>query len=140
MNKDKLMEQWDTKNSIDRMALDIVRKGNQNKFFEKAEYVLLLACCYYVRQCFSSTDHCNLTMVQEIVNSSISHLDSLFEELRSNIVKMDLKETYYGSLAIKQYQLFVDSTKSREAVLLSVRLQLQKYLNPCSKVATSKGN
>lgn len=140
MNKDKLMEQWDTKNSIDRMALDIVRKGNQNDFFEKAEYVLLLACCYYVRQCFSSTDHYNLTMVQEIVNSSISHLDSLFEELRSNIVKMDLKETYYGSLAIKQYQLFVDSTKSRETVLLSVRLQLQKYLNPCSKVATSKGN
>lgn len=140
MNKDKLMEQWETKNRINRMALDIVREGNQNDFFEKAEFVLLLACCYYVRQCFSSTDHCNLTMVQEIVNSSISHLDSLFEELRSNIVKMDLKEIYFGSLAIEQYQLFGDLTRSRESVLLSVRLQLQRYLNPCSKVATSKGN
>ena len=140
MNKDKLMDQWDKKNSIDRMVLDIVRNGDQSDFFEKAEYVLLLACCYDVRQCFSSTDHCNLITVQEILNSSISHLDSLFEELRSNIVKMDLKGTYYGSLALEQYQLFDDSTKSKEAVLLSVRLQLQKYLNPCSKFATSKGN
>lgn len=140
MNKDKLMDQWDTKNSIDRMVLVIVRNGDQSDFFEKSEYVLLLACCYYVRQCFSSTGHCNLITVQEILNSSISHLDSLFKELRTNIVKMDLKGTYYGSLALEQYKLFDDSTKSRESVLLSVRLQLQKYLNPYSKVATSKGN